>query len=164
MSRTVRVLVLCNGNVGRSPLAAAMLANALAAEMQVPVPELSSFGIEVVSAGIEAPEGHTASRRGQAYAAPLGLDLSRHSATLVTAKMIERADIIYAMDRDQIDGVARLRPGADGKVSLWAGEGKEIPDPHHESDEFFVEVGDRIAAALPERVKEILGFRPTDKG
>ena len=56
MSDPLRVLVLCNGNIGRSPLAAALLQHALATELGVAVPDLPAAGIEVGSAGIEAPE------------------------------------------------------------------------------------------------------------
>ena len=164
MSQTVRVLVLCNGNIGRSPLAAAMLQHALAKELGVPPASLAAAGYEINSAGIEAPEGHAASRRGRAYADPLGVDLSPHAATVLTSEMAERADIIYAMDRAHIDGVGRVARGAQDSVILWEGEGSEIPDPHHESDEFFVEVGDRIAAVMPERVREVLSFRSASTG
>ncbi len=161
MSDPVRVLVLCNGNIGRSPLAAVLLQHALATELGLAVPDLPDAGIEVGSAGIEAPEGHAASARGQAYAARLGISLDSHAARYLTAEMVEAADLIYAMDRDQVDGVDRLVPGAQRGVILWEGEGREIPDPHHESDDFFVAIGDRITAALPERVREVLRFRTT---
>lgn len=159
MSETVNVLVLCNGNIGRSPLAAALLQQALAAELQVEVAGLSAAGITVDSAGIEAPEGHAASMRGQAFAAPLGIDLSTHSAKLLTAEMVEAADVIYAMDRAQLDGVGRLVSGGERKVLLWEGEESEIPDPHHEDDRFFVDIGHRIVAAVPERMREVLRIR-----
>lgn len=164
MNDPVRVLVLCAGNIGRSPLAAALLEHELAAELGVSVVDLAAAGVEVKSAGIEAPEGHGVSRRGQAFAEPLGIDMSEHSATLLTAEMVVAADIIYAMDRTQIDGVGRLVPGGDSKVILWEGEGMEIPDPHHESDDFFVSVGQRIVATLPERAREILTFRTARTG
>ena len=164
MNGPTRVLVLCNGNIGRSPLAAALLENALATELGVPSSGLSGAGFEIASAGIEAPEGHPASRRGRAYAARLGINLDDHSSTLLTAEELEAADLIYAMDGAQIDGVGRLVPGAEHRVIMWEGEGREIPDPHHESDAFFVAVADRIVAVLPQRVREVLSFPTTATG
>ncbi len=70
--------------------------------------------------------------------------------------MADEADFIYGMDRDQIDGVRALSIAAAARTRLWEGEGSEIPDPHYESDQFFVAVGNRIESALPDRVDEIL--------
>ncbi|MCP3996415.1 MAG: low molecular weight phosphatase family protein, partial [bacterium] len=106
--------------------------------------------------GTDAPEGHGASKRGIAFAAERGLDLRRHRAIRLTAEMADEADFIYGMDRDQIDGVRALSIAAAARTRLWEGEGSEIPDPHYESDQFFVAVGNRIESALPDRVDEIL--------
>jgi protein-tyrosine phosphatase len=152
----LHVLVLCAGNIGRSPLAAALLEAALAARLGVPVDALASVGVEVRSAGTAAPAGHGASQRGIAYAAELGVDLTGHEATQLTAQLVRDSDLILAMDRDQIDGVADLVLGGEANVSLWEGEGCEIPDPHHESDDFFRAVGDRIAAVVPSWVGDVV--------
>ncbi len=153
---TLRVLVLCAGNIGRSPLAAALLRRALARELDVPLRELEPRGLVVVSAGTEAPIGHPASRRGMAFAAAHGIDLSDHEAALLTAPLAEAADVIYGFDRAQVDAVRSVSPSAASRVRLWGGKGSEIPDPHHESDEFFVAVAERISAAVPDRAEEIL--------
>ncbi len=158
MSRPLRVLVLCAGNIGRSPLAAALLRHALAERLRVRLDGLVAAGVDVRSAGTDAPAGHAVSKRGLAFAAARGVDLSRHQATLLTTEMAETADVIYGFDRSQIGGVGALSTKAVARVVLWEGEGREIPDPHHESDEFFFAVGDRIEAALPERVDEVLAM------
>ena len=155
---TLRVLVVCAGNIGRSPLAAAFLRHTLAEELETPLSELEPLGLLVRSAGIEAPIGHPASVRGQAFAVGHGVDLSDHEATLLTAPLVEAADVIYGFDRSQIEGVRAVSPAAASQVRLWAGKGIEIPDPHHESDDFFVAVAEQIVAAVPERTAEILAM------
>jgi protein-tyrosine-phosphatase len=133
-----------------------LLKAALADRLGITPAGISAAGIEVSSAGTNAPAGHGASKRGIPFAAERGLDLRGHRATLLTAEMADEADIIYAMDLAQVDGVRALSTAAAAKTKLWEGEGSEIPDPHYESDAFFVAVANRIESSLPNRVDEIL--------
>ncbi len=149
MTRPLRVLVICSGNIGRSPLAAALLRGALAERVGVDPDDLEAAGVLVTSAGINAPQGHGASTRGMAFAAGRGIDLSNHASTLLTTELADAADVIYGFDNSHIGGVGALSTQAVAKTLLWEGPGREIPDPHHESDQFFMVVGERIEAALP---------------
>ena len=158
MSRPVRVLVVCAGNIGRSPLAAALLRKALADRLGIAVHQLASAGFDVSSAGTEAPEGYAASKRGMRFASERGLDLADHRARRLTKEHAQRADVIYGFERAQIGGVGAVSVEAVARTLLWEGEGREIPDPHHESDEFFNAVAERIESAVPSRVDEILAL------
>lgn len=160
MSR-LRILVLCAGNIGRSPLAEAMLARALAEGLGVGADDLAAAGVVVLSAGTDAPEGHPASSRGIALAAEEGLDLSGHRATRLTAAAARDADVIYGMDKAQLAGVSTIVPTAGTKTQLLAGEGIEIPDPHYQSDEFFREVAVQVEQAAQKRAEELLALLRT---
>lgn len=150
------VLVLCAGNIGRSPLAAAMLRSGLAVELGVSEDQLEAIGVVVRSAGTGAPVGHPASHRGVAYGAVNGIDLSGHAASQLSARDLEQADVIFCMDRHQLDAVLDLDNAAVGKTQLLAGEGSEIPDPHYESDAFFRRVAEQIEKAVADRIPELL--------
>jgi protein-tyrosine phosphatase len=147
----VEILILCSGNIGRSPLGEVMLRAALARRLGVPATGLAAVGVVVGSAGTAAPDGHPASARGLAYAAELGLDLNEHRARTMTPEMVTRADHIFCMDRSQLRAVTGLVPEAAEKAELAAGEGTEIPDPHHEDDEFFRDVAATIGTAMERR-------------
>jgi protein-tyrosine-phosphatase len=157
MSETV-ILVLCSGNIGRSPLAEVFIKEGLASRLGVPIAELPGAGVAVISAGTDAPEGHPASSRGIAFAAERGLDLNNHTATRLTATEVRLSDRIFAMDRSQMDAVAELAPEAIAKTELLAGEGHEIPDPHHGSDDFFYDVADRVERAVASRLDELVAL------
>ena len=160
----MRILVLCAGNIGRSPVAEILLQQALADGLGVNIDDLAQMGVVVTSAGTEAPRGHEASIRGVRLVAGLGLDLTRHRATLLTASALRQADRVFGMDRDQIAAVQRLEPMAAAKTELLAGEGREIPDPHHQSDEFFADVFALLENAVADRAPELLTQIGTEAG
>ena len=157
MKETV-ILVLCAGNIGRSPVAEVLIKDALASRLHVPIDDLAAAGVVVISAGTDAPAGHAASNRGVTFAAERGLDLTQHAATRLTATELRIADRVFAMDRHQMDAVAELAPEATAKTELLAGEGREIPDPHHQDDEFFRDVAQQIGLAVAGRVDGLVAM------
>ena len=83
------VLVLCSGNIFRSPFAAAVLRQ-----------ELSRRGVgsmRVESAGFVAP-GRASPPHAIAAAARRGIDLAGHSSQLVVADLARAADLIVVME------------------------------------------------------------------
>lgn len=89
------VLVLCHGNICRSPLAAAVMKRA---------------GLEdVISAGFK-PGGKRSPKKMREWAAEnaTGIDLSEHRSTEVTAEMLKTAEWILYMDGGQRKRLERL--------------------------------------------------------
>lgn len=82
-----RILVLCMGNICRSPYAAGVLARELP-------------GREVRSAGfLEAGRGSP--RFATSVAAERGINLTTHRSVRVTQELVDWADLILVMDRGQ---------------------------------------------------------------
>jgi protein-tyrosine phosphatase len=123
------ILVLCEGNHCRSPIAAGLLSLALGP------------GSRVESAGLAAQEGCPPHPEAVRIMAALGLDISGHAGRLVTPTMALAADLILVMDRGQKDWCERLVPSAKGRVFLlghWhAPAPLEIADPFGQSPEAF---------------------------
>ena len=113
------ILVLCHGNICRSPLAAALLDQTLPSS-------------EVASAGLGAVVGSDVDPLMREVAEARGLECPRHEARMFTVEQGRASDLILVIERGQRDHIARAFPEVSGKVMLlghWIGEA-EIPDPH----------------------------------
>jgi len=97
------ILVLCIGNICRSPVAQVLLAQAL--------PDKT-----VLSAGLGALVGEPADRHSLALTADAGLDLSDHRAAQVNRAMCAWADLILVMEDAHRIELERRYPMVRGKV------------------------------------------------
>ena len=103
------ILVVCTGNVCRSPIAEGMLRAALLARMGEDAPR-------VRSAGTAAWEGSGAMPESVAAAAERGVDIRGHEARTMSTAMLEEADLVLGMATEHREEVARLVPAAAGRV------------------------------------------------
>ncbi len=116
-----RVLMVCTGNICRSPMAQVLLAG-----------RLRERGLEtaVESAGTNAPEGRPADPLAVEAMAARGLDLSAHRARQLTLAHVHAADLVLVMEAWQQREVERMDPSARGRVHrLGRIGGFDIPDP-----------------------------------
>lgn len=120
----LRVLVVCTGNICRSPLLAAALAR------QLGDPDRS--GVVVSSAGTQADFGLPATPDMVLAAREYGLDLTMHRSRPVSRGLLMESDVILAAEVDHIRYMGSVAPESAGKMRL-AGLplGVEtIPDPY----------------------------------
>ncbi|WP_175866934.1 low molecular weight protein-tyrosine-phosphatase [Burkholderia contaminans] len=119
MSAIATLLVVCVGNVCRSPMAQALLGARL--------PE-----VDVQSAGIGALDGHPADPHAIDLMRERGLDLAPHRARQVSSRQVVRADLILTMDLEQKRWLERRHPFLCGRVFRLGGaaRGFDIPDPY----------------------------------
>jgi protein-tyrosine phosphatase len=110
-----RVLVLCHGNICRSPFAAALLAK------RVP-------GLEVRSGGLHAGTGNSADPTAVGCAERLGVSLAAHRAQRVDAELLAWADLILVMEGSHAAAISRGWPQFASRVRLL---GDYLPDPPH---------------------------------
>jgi protein-tyrosine phosphatase len=134
-----RVLVLCRGNICRSPFAAAYLAK------RVPALEVSSSGL---AAGVAAPVDPTAVRA----AARLGLDISRHRSRPLAPADLADPDLVLVMEAEQAaafrDRAPALAPSTFVLGDFLAAPPFGIADPWGCSEADFDAIFAQIVAAL----------------
>lgn len=132
------ILVVCTGNLCRSPLAAAMLRRALP-------------GRRIESSGLAAPVGSAADPIVREQAQADGLSLEEHRARQVSEEMLRAADLVLVMSEAQRRALGRLDPACLGKTMLlghWRDDPREIPDPHRHSRECYRQVFEAITRAV----------------
>lgn len=145
MSAVKQVLVVCSGNTCRSPLAAALLRSRLATEE-------SLRDVQVASAGTSAWDGSPASEGSYLVGLERDLDLSTHRARMLTAEMVQRADLILTMSDAHAHRVADM--GGAMKVHTWtgyagmAGAPAEIPDPFGGDVSHYRAMADMLEAVV----------------
>jgi protein-tyrosine-phosphatase len=104
----MHILFVCTGNTCRSPMAEAMLSEALRAR--------GITQVTVSSAGTGAWDGAPASEGAYLVGLEHGLDLSGHRARLLTREMVREADLVLVMSGHHLARVAEL--GGEHKVHL----------------------------------------------
>ena len=115
------ILIVCVGNICRSPVAEALLQNRLVNVIP---------SVVVSSAGLNALVGYPADPMSQTLALECGLDLSAHRARLFTIEMAREADLILVMTTDQQRYIEKNVPSLCGRIHrLGKWGGFDVPDP-----------------------------------
>lgn len=116
------ILVVCVGNICRSPMAEALLKQAL-----------HNRDVVVESAGIGALVDHPADKTAQTLMRERGIDISAHRARQLDRPLVRAADLIVVMEAWQQKKIESQYPTARGKVhQLGRWGGFEIPDPYRQ--------------------------------
>jgi len=148
-----RILVVCLGNICRSPLASSALQALLAQRRLV-------HAFEVDSAGTSAGHrGEKPDRRAIAVASARGYSrITRERARRVVPRDFERFDLILAMDRNNLASLQRLcPPDQQHKLHLFlefaaVADASEVPDPYYGNDEGF----DRVMQLCEQGARGVL--------
>lgn len=148
--KTMRVLMVCMGNICRSPMMEGWLRDAVAKDARL------KGRVDVDSAGIGAWHvGHPPDARAIAEARRHGVDISGQRARQLVARDFNDFDLLLFADEDTLrDGRARASEGDADKAARflqWAGiEGDhDLADPYYGDAADFSAAWTRIEQAGP---------------
>src|SRR5437763_1237582 len=106
--RMSTLLVVCTGNICRSPMAEGLLRQFLS--------ERGVDGITVESVGVLGLEGSPATEDAVRAVHDLGPDITRHRARRLSRSHVEAADVVVALAAEHREAVVRLCPPAAGRT------------------------------------------------
>ncbi|WP_445177638.1 low molecular weight protein-tyrosine-phosphatase [Pseudomonas sp. McL0111] len=124
-----KILVVCVGNICRSPTAELLLRNALA-----------SSTITVNSAGLSARVGESMEATARQVLEDHGRSAEGFTAQQITADIVNESDLILVMEKQHVNQVLKIASHARGKVFLlgkWQNE-REIHDPYRQGKAAFI--------------------------
>ena len=147
------ILMVCLGNICRSPLAEGILQQKIkAAGLNWTVDSAGTNGYHIN----EAPH-----RLSQKVAKKRGIDISKQICRRFTVEDFEKFDKIYVMAADVVDEMKELTGNKfeDSKIDLllnelYPGENKDIPDPWYGPEAGYNEVFDMIEEACEALIKK----------
>lgn len=121
-----KLLVVCVGNICRSPMAQVVLRRDLAQ------------GWSVSSAGLGALVGEPAAPEALLSLQAKGLDATEHRARQVTTEMLREAELVFVMENAQKSALEKSFPWACGRVfRLGHWDDLEIADPYRRPQAVF---------------------------
>ncbi|SDG62135.1 low molecular weight protein-tyrosine-phosphatase [Psychroflexus sediminis] len=146
-----KVLMVCLGNICRSPLAEGILRS-----------KLDSSKYEIDSAGTSNQhEGSLPDQRSIEVARDYGLDITNQRSRPFVKEDFKRFDHIFVMDTSNYEDILDLAETQEdrNKVSLildkiFPGENESVPDPYHNSIDGFKQVYEMLEESCSVIAKE----------
>ena len=140
------VLMVCTGNICRSPMAEGLLSHQL--------PETLKPYVNIHSAGTHGLYGNGADPLAVRAAAAHGTDISHHRARILEARMIRSADLVLGMENYHLDYINRLlffRCKYARLLGTFAPHGgsPEIDDPYGLAYADYEAAANEILACMP---------------
>lgn len=140
----MRILMVCLGNICRSPIAEGVMRSIISR---------NNLNWEVASAGTESYHiGEPPHRYSQKICQKNGIDISQQKARRFVASDLDNFDLIYVMAEDVMTEVKHIAGAAfdSRKVILfleerYPGSHRSVPDPWYGPEEGYVEVYDMIS-------------------
>lgn len=125
------ILVVCVGNICRSPTGEALLKYRLAGK-----------NITVSSAGLGALVGKPVDATAAEFLSDAGYSLPEHQARQITPEMLRETDLILAMEQRHLQSIHAMAPEARGKTFLFTkwSDGRDVPDPYRQQRPAFEHV------------------------
>jgi len=146
-----RILFICTGNTCRSPMAQALFIRMLLENKREKASEY-----EILSAGLFASEGISATPAAIETMLEYNIDLSQHKSKQINKQMVNSSDYIFTMTGDHCKSLIDMFPESAEKTFLlgdFAGyQGTDVFDPYGMGVNIYRE----CAAGLKDMLQKIV--------
>ncbi len=126
------ILLLCKGNICRSPFAAEYLRGKM---------KEAGLAVEVASAGLDTNAGDPADPQAQRSASEFGVSLAGHRTAVLSGEMVAKADLLIVMELMHQDMLLNAFPEAREKTRVLGHYSQEpmtnIADPFGQTPDVF---------------------------
>lgn len=139
-----KILIVCVGNICRSPSAQLMLQKQLPNKI-------------VHSAGVGALVGKGIDKTAAKFVEQAGIDSSGHKAQQFTRELAAEYDLLLTMEEGHLKAMYSVAPETRGKSFLlgkWQ-QDLEIPDPYRQSEEAFAHVYQLLESTCADWAKRL---------
>ena len=149
----VKIIMVCLGNICRSPLAEGILTSKL---------PKNTFLVDSAGTG-HWHVGNPPDRRSIITAQKNGIDISRQKGKLFKPAFFNEYDYIYVMDVNNYEDVIQMAANDEDKKKvqlildlLFPGEKVDVPDPYHGVLSNFEEVFNMLEEACDVLAKKLI--------
>lgn len=132
----IKVVMVCLGNICRSPLAEGLLQSKVSENIFVDSAGTANYHV-----------GQLPDKRSIAVAKKHGIDISNQRCNHFSKKHFEEFDHIYVMDKSNYENVIKLAPSEEAKQKVklilnesYPNQNLEVPDPYYGGDDGFENV------------------------
>jgi len=150
------ILFVCTGNTCRSPMAEYLCEKLFAERLHCSVDALEQHGIVVLSAGVAAMEGQSASANAIEVLNEYGIDLSKHRSLRLNETHVRFADYIFTMTRLHREKILSTWHNVDSRLNVLRTDGGDIADPIGSSTVLYRTCAERIRMETDRRLNEIV--------
>ncbi len=149
-SANLVILLVCTGNMCRSPMATFILKQLIARDLDIPLDEVERAGYTLTSAGTAAGFGGATPEAVQVIR-EMGGDISDHISAPLDGRTVEHADRIVAMTEGHRRRIAELVPQAGARTLVL-----DIADPIGGDVTVYRTCASQIESALSRNLRSLL--------
>ena len=143
------IVMVCTGNTCRSPMAETLLREMLLKKLG------REDAVRVLSAGVAAHNGSSASPQSIEVMGERQLDLTGHSSQLLSEDVMNVADLVLTMTRSHRAAILAAWPEMHDRVHTLRQDGGDISDPIGMPIDAYRQCADQMALELEQWVKRL---------